>query len=169
MPVVEHSVVIAAGVADAFDLSQSYGLRLEWDPFVRSQSFLQGATAAAKGVRTFTRSRHGLSMISEYITFRRPESVAMKMIEGPGIFRLFSGAWHFRQIDAARTEVTFKYHFKCRPAWLQWVTHPIGRAILGHEISRRLESFRSAAESPSMIQRLHSEIEANAPAASDQQ
>jgi ribosome-associated toxin RatA of RatAB toxin-antitoxin module len=155
---VEHVATIGVAIDDAFDLSQSYGLRLEWDPFVKAQRLMNGATVAGKGVQTLTVSRHGLKMISEYLTFRRPETVAMKMIEGPAIFRLFSGSWQFERVDEARTRVLFKYHFTCRPAWLHWIVHPIGRWILGREIRRRLLAFQKAAETPGMIDRLRAEI-----------
>jgi hypothetical protein len=85
-------MTVAVDINDAFDLSQSYGLRLEWDPFVKAQRLLHGAVVAGTGVQTLTRSRHGLRMISEYLTFRRPESVAMKMVEGPIIFLAFKTA-----------------------------------------------------------------------------
>jgi hypothetical protein len=151
-------MIVAVDINDAFDLSQSYGLRLEWDPFVKAQRLLHGAVVAGKGVQTLTRSRHGLRMISEYLTFRRPESVAMKMVEGPIIFRLFSGAWQFKRLDEAKTKVVFKYHFECRPAWLHGIMHPIGRWFLGREIRRRLLAFKTAAEIPLMMDRLHAEI-----------
>jgi hypothetical protein len=160
VPIVEHSTDVAVEIEDAFDLSQSYGLRLEWDPFVKAQRFLNGATVAGKGVRTFTHSRHGLRMISEYITFSRPEVVAMKMVEGPRMFRLFSGSWRFKRAGDDRTTVFFKYHFECRPPWLQSITHPIGLWFLGREIKRRLQAFKKAAETPGMIERLRAEIAA---------
>jgi ribosome-associated toxin RatA of RatAB toxin-antitoxin module len=158
VPIVEHSAVVGVAIDDAFDLSQSYGLRLEWDPFVKSQRLLNDATVAGKGVRTLTLSRHGLRMISEYLSFRRPDSVAMKMVEGPILFRLFSGTWQFKKIDDATTSVLFKYHFDCRPSWLHWLMHPVGRWFLGREIRRRLLAFQRAAETPGMIERLRAEI-----------
>jgi ribosome-associated toxin RatA of RatAB toxin-antitoxin module len=97
-------------------------------------------------------------MISEYLTFRRPEAVAMKMIEGPVIFRRFSGAWHFKRVDDGNTTVIFKYHFVCHPTWLQWIVHPATRWVLGREIRRRLLAFQKAAETPGMIGRLQEEI-----------
>jgi ribosome-associated toxin RatA of RatAB toxin-antitoxin module len=160
VPVVEHSAIVAVAIDDAFDLSQSYGLRLEWDPFIKSQRLLDGATVGGKGVQTLTLSRHGLRMVSEYLTFRRPESVAMKMVEGPMMFRLFSGSWQFKRIDDAKTTVVFKYHFTCRPTWLHWIMHPVGRWFLGREIRRRLLAFKKAAETPGMIAELHAEIAA---------
>jgi hypothetical protein len=160
VPIVEHSASVNVAIHDAFDLSQSYGLRLEWDPFVRSQRLLDGATIAGKGVRTLTLSRHGLRMVSEYLAFRRPEAVAMKMVEGPVMFRLFSGGWQFKPVAEGETKVVFKYHFTCRPAWLRWLMHPVGRWFLGREIRRRLLAFKKAAETPGMIERLHAEIRA---------
>jgi ribosome-associated toxin RatA of RatAB toxin-antitoxin module len=160
MTVVEHSAMVDVGIDDAFDLSQSYGLRLEWDPFVSSQRLLDGAVVAEKGVRTLTLQRLGLRMISEYLTFRRPESVAMKMIEGPRIFRLFSGAWQFKTVEPSKTQVIFKYHFMCRPAFLSWIVHPFVYWVLDREIRRRLLAFKKAAETPGMIHRLHEELAA---------
>jgi polyketide cyclase/dehydrase/lipid transport protein len=158
VPNVEHTLEVAASIGDAFDLSQSYGLRLQWDPFVAGQRFLDGATTPGVGVRTDTRSRHGLRMVSQYLTYKRPQSVAMKMTEGPRMFRLFSGAWHFETIDQGATRVTFRYHFVCRPRWLQWLMHPIGKWFLGREIAGRLRAFKRAAETPAMIARLHEEL-----------
>ncbi|HEX8631257.1 MAG TPA: hypothetical protein VF755_24120 [Catenuloplanes sp.] len=44
-------------------------VRYRWDPFVREQHFTGGAIRPGEGVRTFTRSWHGLVMVSEYVTF----------------------------------------------------------------------------------------------------
>ncbi|WP_434420661.1 hypothetical protein [Nannocystis pusilla] len=55
--------------------------------------FRGGAGEAAVGVRVWVRARNGLAMEVEYITVNAPEQVAMKMTEGPWLFRQFSGAW----------------------------------------------------------------------------
>ena len=48
--------VVDAPAAVAFAVSQTYGeVRYRWDPFVREQRLLDHATAAGKGVRTWTR------------------------------------------------------------------------------------------------------------------
>jgi ribosome-associated toxin RatA of RatAB toxin-antitoxin module len=126
MPIVEHTVSVIAPIEDVFDLSQSYELRLEWDPFVRSQRPFGGAERAAKGVLTETVSRHGLRMVTEYLTFRRPTLVGMKMVEGPSIFRTFSGSWRFSEHPEGRVEVSFRYNFTCSPKLLAPVTERIG-------------------------------------------
>lgn len=135
----------------AFTLSQTYGeLRYRWDPFVREQHLLDGATSAGKGVRTATLSRHGLRMVSRYITYRPPGHVGMKMEEGPWFFRSFSGGWNFVALDDERTEATWRYNFTVRPAWLRFVADPIGRWLLGRDIRRRLDAFAAAAADPSI-------------------
>lgn len=140
MGVVQSKVVVRASADDCFCVASSYGVRLEWDPFVRSQH-LVNAERPGPGVRTWTRSRHGLIMISEYLSYRRPTLMGMRMVEGPPLFRTFSGSWAFVDQDDGRCEVTFRYRFDCRPEWFQWLTHPLGRWYLGRDIERRLAAF----------------------------
>jgi ribosome-associated toxin RatA of RatAB toxin-antitoxin module len=151
MPIVEHTTEVAGAAEDVFDLSQSYSLRLEWDPFVRAQRFLGDATRADKGVRTETFSRHRLRMVTEYLTFRRPTLVGMKMIEGPPIFRTFSGSWRFEALGPDRTAVAFRYNFSCRPRLLAPVMERIGRWYLGRDIERRLTAFEAACDEGSLL------------------
>jgi hypothetical protein len=179
VPRVEATVVVPLDPARAFALSQTYGdLRYRWDPFVREQRLLDGATAAAKGVRTWTRSRHRLTMVSEYVTFRPPTHVGMRMVTGPWFFRTFSGGWNFTAIDAesgisdatspggtplgavgtgaagtegAVTAATWRYNFTIRPSWLAPVADRIGVWVLGRDIRRRLDAFAAACADPEIV------------------
>lgn len=159
MAIVEHETEIAGDITDLFDLSQSDALRLEWDPFVRGQRLLDGATRADKGVRTSTESRHRLTMVTEYLTFRRPTLVGMKMLEGPPIFRTFSGSWRFHEVEPGRTAVAFRYNFTCRPKLLARPMERIGRWYLGRDILRRLDAFKHAAETTDLLARARAETE----------
>ncbi|MEP6666309.1 MAG: hypothetical protein ABJA81_07680 [Nocardioidaceae bacterium] len=68
MPVVSVEVVVRVTPDLAFAVSQTTGeVRLRWDPFIREQHLMDGATRPGKGVRTFTRSRHGFSIVSRYV------------------------------------------------------------------------------------------------------
>lgn len=146
MPRVESTVVVPLPPDRAFALSQTYGeLRYRWDPFVREQRLLDGATAAGKGVRTWTRSRHRLTMVSEYVTFRPPGHVGMRMVRGPWFFRSFSGGWNFTPVDdGAATAATWRYNFTIRPAWLAPVADRLGVWLLGRDVRRRLAAFAGA-------------------------
>jgi len=152
VPRVESTVEIALPADTAFRLSQTYGeLRYRWDPFVHEQHLLDGATTAARGVRTSTTSRHRLTMVSEYVSFKPPHQVGMKMVEGPWFFEQFSGGWSFRALGTDRTLATWRYTFRCRPALLRSIAERIGTWLLGRDIDRRLAAFAAACADPAIL------------------
>lgn len=158
MGAVESIADARATAADCFAVASSYGVRLEWDPFIRAQHLMNAAHAGV-GVRTWTHSRHGLHMITEYVTYRPPTHMGMRMVGGPPLFRTFSGSWHFTDLvaDPGRCRIVFRYRFECRPTWAQALTHPIGRWFLGRDIDRRLAAFVGAVETPDIVARANEE------------
>lgn len=148
MPQVTSEVWVPVTPEVAFAVSQTTGrTRLRWDPFIRRQYFLDGATAPGKGVRTFTRARVGASMVSEYASYRPPTSVGMTMVRGPWFFARFGGGWRFapQQRDGREgTRAVWKYTWSIRPAWLSPVADRIGRWLLGREIDARIAAFARA-------------------------
>jgi hypothetical protein len=149
--IVEHSARTTASDVEAFDLSMSHARRFDWDPFLKAQRFLDGAQSPGVGVKTWSKDRRGLVMVTQYLTFQRPRRVGMKMIDGPPIFRTFSGAWRFEPLtDTAGNErgctVTFRYNFTCRPKLLAPLMERVGRWYLGRDIRRRVDTFVAALE-----------------------
>lgn len=151
MPTIQVVLDVAAPIGPLFDLAQDYGLRLTWDPFLREIKFRDGATDAAVGVRVWVRAKNGLTMEVEYITLRRPEQVAMKMVAGPRLFAQFSGAWLFKEMDPGRTRVTFKYNFACRPRALAWAIEPVVGRVLRRDMQARLVGLQRYAEGPGSL------------------
>ena len=136
----------------AFAVSQTQGeTRYRWDNFVRSQELLDGATEPAVGVRSRTTSRHGLSMISAYTSFRPPTQVGMRMVDGPWFFRSFGGGWSFRPLDDGRTEATWRYTFAVRPRFLSPIADRIGSFVLGRDIRRRIAGFARGCTDPEVL------------------
>lgn len=154
MPIVERIVSVVGPIEDVFDLSQSYELRLDWDPFVKSQRPLGGADNPAKGAHTETVSRHGLRMVTEYLAFRRPTLVGMKMIEGPRMLRTFSGSWRFTERPEGRVEVAFRYNFTCAPKLLAPIMERIGVWYLGRDTAKRIEAFQDACQGTDLLDRV---------------
>ncbi|MDJ0459181.1 SRPBCC family protein [Arthrobacter sp. NQ7] len=151
MPQVHAERHIRIDPETAFALSQTTGtFRLKWDPFISAQGFLDGATAPGKGVRTRTRSRLGLSMVSQYVSYAPPRNVGMTMVAGPWFFTNFGGGWRFTAHDGG-TRAVWKYTFSCRPALLRPIMEWIGRRVLGYEIERRIEAFALACEDESLV------------------
>ncbi|AUX43221.1 polyketide cyclase [Sorangium cellulosum] len=154
MPTIQSTAEIDAPADDLFALTQDYGLRLEWDPFVRELRYCDGATEPAVGVRVWVRAKNGLSMEVRYITMNPPEQVAIALVEGPPIFRQFSGAWLFKALSARRTRVTFRYNFAARPRILAPVLEPVMTAVLRRDIEKRLAGLKRSAETTDILQRL---------------
>lgn len=141
---VEAEVVVPVDAGTAFAVSQTSGeARLCWDPFVQRQRYLDGATVAAKGVRTLTVQRFGLRMVSEYVSFNPPTNVGMKMLSGPWFFARMAGGWRFDELpgESASTRAVWRYNFECRPGWLAPFAERIGAVLLQREIDRRIAGF----------------------------
>jgi Polyketide cyclase / dehydrase and lipid transport len=170
VPRIESSCSVPVGVDTAFALSQTYGeLRYRWDPFVHHQELLKGATKAGRGVQTLTRSKHRLTMISEYQSFRAPTHVGMKMTKGPWFFQSFSGGWNFVETSPTETAVVWRYNFICRPKWIQPIAHRIGTLALQRDIDRRLAAFKKACSDPDILKEIKPfERTAKAGAAADE-
>jgi hypothetical protein len=154
MPVVEAQRVVSVSPAVAFAVSQTTGAtRLRWDRFIVEQHHLDGATTPAKGVRTQTRQRFGLTMISRYVSFRPPTSVGFTMERGPWFFATMGGGWRFASVDGdpERTLATWRYNFSCRPAWLAPLAERIGTLLLQREIERRIDGFVTGCGDPVVL------------------
>ncbi|MDF8265355.1 SRPBCC family protein [Luteipulveratus flavus] len=146
MPRISSQVVVDVAPDVAFAVSQTTGeVRRSWDPFIHHQHLMDGAAVPDRGVRTLTRSRHGLRMVSRYVSYRPPSSVGMTMEEGPWFFETFGGGWRFEPVDGG-TRATWKYTFTCRPRLLRPIAERIGRALLQHDIDRRIAAFARACE-----------------------
>src|ERR671927_353008 len=105
MPTFEATIDIHADVGALFDLTQDYDRRLDWDPFLKEARLVGGATAAGLGVGAWGAARSGLGMETEYVSFRRPDVVAVKMTRGPALFGSFAGSWRFKTVAPDTTRV----------------------------------------------------------------
>ncbi|UAK37282.1 SRPBCC family protein [Gordonia bronchialis] len=152
MPLVESSVVVPVSPEVAFAVSQTTGdIRLRWDPFIAKQHFLDGATEPGRGVRTFTRHRMGFTMVSEYVSYRPPTTVGMKMVRGPWFFAKLGGGWRFADHGDGQTLATWRYNFGCRPSWLAPVAERIGAWWLGRDIDERIAGFAKGCADPVVL------------------
>jgi hypothetical protein len=160
MPRIEATTEVAVGVDAAFAVSQSQQeVRYAWDPFVREQRLLDGAVHPGRGVLTRTTSRHRLTMVSEYTSFRPPTQVGMKMVEGPWFFSAFGAGWSFKELGPGATEATWRYTFTVRPPWLAPVADRVGRVLLQRDIDRRLAGFACACADPALVARALAQLE----------
>jgi hypothetical protein len=149
----EESVEIEASPAALFRLSQDYGRRLEWDPFLRSAALLGNAREAGLGVRAVCVARSGWAMETEYVSFHPPRAVAVTMTRGPWFLERFAGSWRFEEIGPGRTRVGFRYSLRARPRQVSWL---LARVFVW-DTRRRLQALKAAVEKRGMA------IDAHAP------
>ncbi|MBF4592208.1 MULTISPECIES: SRPBCC family protein [Curtobacterium] len=154
MPVVESRCVIPVEPDVAFAVSQTQGaIRKRWDPFIRRQHLMDGATVPAKGVRTYTVQRFGLAMESEYVSYHPPSNVGMKMTKGSWFFERMGGGWRFTAAEGqpGHTLAVWRYNFTCRPKWLAPIAERIGVLVLQRDIDRRILGFARGCEDPVVL------------------
>lgn len=154
MPRIEATRHIPVPIEVAFAVSQSHGeLRLRWDPFIHDQRLID-ATRPDTGVRTVTTSRHRLRMVSEYTSFRPPDRVGMKMVDGPWFLGAFGGGWMFASDGSGErpeTIATWRYTFTVRPRWLRPIGNRIGSMLLRRDIEARIGAFAAACLDPGIV------------------
>ena len=153
MPLVESRLEVPLDPATAFAVSQTTGeVRLRWDRFIDAQQLLGEAPAKGVQTRTVHRSRV-LSMLSEYVSYNPPTNVGMRMIDGPWFFESFAGGWRFvpHPDDPGRSIVTWRYSFRCRPAWLAPLAERIGMRVLQRDIDRRLAGYAEGCSDPVVV------------------
>lgn len=163
MPVVESEVVVPVPPDVAYAVSQTHGeVRLRWDPFIRRQRYLDGATAPGKGVRTRTTHRAGVSMTSEYVSWNPPSNVGMKMVEGSWFFANFAGGWRFHPIDGdpGSARAVWRYSFTTKPAWLSPLADRIGVFLLTKEMDRRILGYARGCRDEVVVEAARTMIEA---------
>ena len=129
-----------------FDYTQDYDNRLSWDTFLTRAELIEGATKADKGVKAYCVAKNGLSMETEYVSFNRPKVTAVKMTDGPFLFKTFLGSWTFKELTTGTTEVTFLYSFELRFPF-SLLTYFIKRN-LQNNVRQRLLDLKTCIERP---------------------
>jgi ribosome-associated toxin RatA of RatAB toxin-antitoxin module len=151
----EFSECIAATPEALFALTQDYSRRLQWDPFLKQATLLDGATEAGCGVRALCVARSGLAMVTEYVSFKPPLVAAVKMTSGPRFLGEFAGSWRFQTEADGRTQVTFRYRLVTSPRWLGWLFGPLFNGVFRHDTQKRLRALKQAVEERHLLEDRH--------------
>ena len=147
----ELSECIHAAPDALFALTQDYTRRLEWDPFLKQADLVDGATQAGVGVRALCVANVGLGMETEYIAFKPPHTVAVKMTRGPRFLGEFAGSWRFRPAPDGCTLVTFRYRLVVAPRWLDGTLGPLLNLAFRYDTRKRLRALKQAVEERRML------------------
>ena len=74
-----------------FDFTQDFNNRKKWDKQTLEINFIGDCIELKKGTRVYTKSIEGITMETEYLTFKSPNEISIKMINTSPIFRDFIG------------------------------------------------------------------------------
>jgi len=132
----------------AFDYTQDYNNRLNWDTFLKRAELIDGAAHAGKGVKAYCVSKNGLGMVTEYVSFNRPKATAIKMTKGPFMFKEFFGSWTFKDGGNSMTEVIFLYSFSLRFPFNLFNTYI--KNNLKSNVRQRLVDLKNNLEKPAI-------------------
>src|SRR5690349_19646428 len=138
-----ESIDIQGNSEAIFDYTQDYSNRLKWDTFLIEAHLLNNASHAGKGVKAWCVAKNGKGMETEYVTYNRPKVTAVKMTEGPRMFRSFAGSWQFEK-QGKETLVTFTYTYRLRFPHL--LAKPMIKSILNRNVKQRLVDLKSCIE-----------------------
>jgi ribosome-associated toxin RatA of RatAB toxin-antitoxin module len=133
-------IVIDSPATAVFDYTQDYEHRTVWDTFLKTAELLDGAKEAGKDVRAYCVARNGLGMVTQYVSYNRPKATAVKMTEGPAMFKSFLGSWTFKELSSTQTEVIFLYSFELRTPFSiagRWI-----EKILRKNVRQRLTDLK---------------------------
>jgi hypothetical protein len=142
----EQSITVAGLPGALFGLTQDYARRLQWDPFLRSATLLDGDPEAGLGVRAYCVAHSGWGMETEYVSFHPPRCCAVKMTKGPRLLARFAGSWRFQEVAPGQTRVSCCYHLRARPRWLAWLLTPPVGWIFARQMRKRLVALKAAVE-----------------------
>lgn len=138
--------VMPASSTVVFDLLHDYSRRLEWDTLLQAAYLDDGHTAAGLGVISTCKGRKslgGIALKTIYVTFQRPTLTAVKMVNTPPLFQSWAASIRHEDISPHTSRITYKFHFKSRPDFLQWMLDPIMQRIFLWETRRRLRALKA--------------------------
>lgn len=144
MSTIKHTRMIAVPADFHFEYSQRNSCRLDWDPFVTSVELHDAHDLPSEGTEVTVHTWNRMSMTCRYIQFRRPECIAIRMLDGPRSLRTFGGSWRFNEIRNGFTLTTFTYAFTLH-RFAAFLT-PFAKLYFRLDMWRRLRALQQGAE-----------------------
>ncbi len=145
MPHGSVSAIVSASSTEVFRLLHDYDRRLEWDTLLQDARLCEGWTEAQLHATSICTGRWylgGLSLKTQYVSFRSPEVAAVKMLNRPPLFDAFAASIRHRDLGDGTSSVEYKYNFTVRPSWLRRLLHPVMAAVFRWETRKRLRALQ---------------------------
>lgn len=144
MNTIKHTLTVRVPADFLFDYSQRNSCRLDWDPFVTEVHLHDDRDLPSEGTEVTVKTWNQMAMTCRYVQFRRPDCIAIKMLQGPRPLATFGGGWRFEPMEPKETKASFSYSFTLK-AGLRWLT-PFAKAYFSWDMRRRLRALKHGAE-----------------------
>ena len=99
------------GIDWLFDFTQDFNNRKKWDKQTKEIDFIGDCVELKQGAKVYTKSLEGVYMETEYLTFKRPSEISIKMINKSSIFKDFIGTWNYEVAEECKTIIKITYCF----------------------------------------------------------
>ena len=140
-----YSEEIAASADAVFDLVHDYDRRLSWDTLLRDARVEDGRAPGVGAVAACTGRWFvgGMCFRTRYVSFRRGEVAAVKLVGGVSLFEDWAASIRHQPIGPTRSRVVYTLSFTVRPRVLAWLLGPALSCVFGIETRRRLRALRA--------------------------
>jgi hypothetical protein len=146
----EFAQEIEASAETVFDLVHDYERRLSWDTLLR-EAYVEGDREPDVGVVAVCTGRWfvgGLSFRTEYVSFRRGEVAAVKLLNRPPFFEQWAASIRHEPVDASRSRLIYTLSFAARPRIAAWLIEPVLALAFRFETKRRLRALAHVLRKP---------------------
>ena len=142
----EHAEQLPASAEAAFDLVHDYARRLEWDTLLR-EAYIDGGGPPGVGAVAVCTGRWllgGLCFRTAYVSFRRGEVAAVKLVNQPPFFARWAASIRHVPLGEQQSRIVYTIAFAARPRWLAWLLEPVLDLAFRIETRKRLRALRGA-------------------------
>lgn len=111
---ISESKTINRSIDWLFNFTQNFDNRKIWDEQTIEISFIHDCIELKKGAKVKTKSKEGICMETEYLTFDKPNKISIKMLNKSSIFKDFIGSWDYTPIGHTKTDLKITYSFNLK-------------------------------------------------------
>jgi hypothetical protein len=137
---------LPASAEAAFDLVHDYERRLAWDTLLREAYVEDGREPGVGAVASCTGRWFvgGLCFRTAYVSFRRGQFAAVKLVNRPPLFDTWAASIRHEDLGPSRSRIVYTLSFSSRPSALAWLFEPLLALAFRIETRRRLRALRAA-------------------------
>lgn len=143
---VEIATELCASPEEAFDRVHDYDLRLSWDTLLR-EAYVEGGGVPGTGAVAVCTGRWfvgGLRFRTVYVSYRRGEVAAVKLLNRPAFFEQWAASIRHEPRGPGQSRIVYTLSFAARPRLLAWLLEPLMAIAFRLETARRLRALAAS-------------------------